>query len=642
MPTSVESGRGSSVGPAAVGGADAGATLSAPASAFQREGETVVARSFTGKRWKQRLCDERLGLALAQRLGCPEIVGRLLAARGIGPEEAALHLAPTLRELLPDPSHLIDMDKAVARISRAIRTGETIAIFGDYDVDGATSSALLRRYLRACGVEPLVYIPDRLLEGYGPNGPALLGLGDQGAQVVITVDCGITAHEPFERVRLYNEEYRKGNSPLDVIVIDHHQAEPKLPFAHAIVNPNRLDEESPHGQMAAVGVAYLLVVAVNRELRRSGHFQRKGIPEPDLLQWLDLVALGTVCDVARLTGINRALVAQGLKVMARRRNPGIAALADIARLEARPEAWHCGFFLGPRVNAGGRVGDPDLGMRLLSTDDPAEARELALRLDALNAERRAIEEQVLEAAMAQVAAARPSAVAFAVGQGWHPGVIGIVASRLKERFDRPACVLALENGIAKASARSVRGLDLGAAVIAARQAGLLVNGGGHAMAAGFTVEEGTIPALREFLEARIARDLAAANVEPSLSVDGALLPKACTVELAQQLQQLGPFGAGNPEPRFWLPAVRLAKIDVVGGAHLRMFVSGDMLGAGAAAGGGGQIKAMAFRVADQELGRALLAAGGRTVALAGRLRASEWMGKWSAELQIDDAAAVEE
>ena len=619
-----------------------GANSSAPGLAEQ-SGETVVARSFTGRRWKQRLADERAGLALSQRLGVPEIVGRLLAARGVGAEEAALYLAPTLREQLPDPSHLIDMDKAVERISRAIRTGETIAIFGDYDVDGATSSALLRRYLRACGAEPLVYIPDRMLEGYGPNGPALLGLGDQGAQVVITVDCGISAHEPFERVRAYNEEYRKGNSPLDVIVIDHHQAEPKLPFAHAIVNPNRLDETSEHGQMAAVGVAFLLVVAVHSDLRRRGWYKLKGLPEPDLLQWLDLVALGTVCDVAQLTGVNRALVAQGLKVMARRRNPGIAALADIAKLDAKPEAWHCGFFLGPRVNAGGRVGDPDLGMKLLSTDDPVEARALAQRLDELNAERRAIEAQVQEEAVAQiVAAGEPSAVAFAVGKSWHPGVIGIVASRLKERFDLPAIVLALENGVAKASGRSVRGLDLGAAVIAARQAGLLVNGGGHAMAAGFTVAEDKIPALREFLEARIARDLAAAQVEPSLSLDGALLPKACTVELAQQIQALGPFGAGNPEPRFWLPAVKIAKIDILGGAHVRMFVTGDMLGAGAKAGGGGQLKAMAFRVADQDLGRALLGAQGRAVALAGRLRVNEWMGKSSVELQVDDAALVED
>ncbi|MFN4282686.1 MAG: single-stranded-DNA-specific exonuclease RecJ [Alphaproteobacteria bacterium] len=619
------------------------AEVVATSAALATEGETVVARSFTGKRWKQRLADERAGLALSQRLGCPEIVGRLLAARGVGAEEAALYLAPTLREQLPDPSHLIDMDKAVERISRAIRTGETIAIFGDYDVDGATSSALLRRFLRACGAEPLVYIPDRMLEGYGPNGPALLGLGDQGAQVVITVDCGISAHEPFERVRAYNEEYRKGNSPLDVIVIDHHQAEPKLPFAHAIVNPNRLDEDSAHGQMAAVGVAFLLVVALHSDLRRRGWYRLKNLPEPDLLQWLDLVALGTVCDVAQLTGVNRALVAQGLKVMARRRNPGIAALADIAKLDAKPEAWHCGFFLGPRVNAGGRVGDPDLGVRLLSTDDPAEARALAQRLDELNAERRAIEAQVLEEAIAQVGAAgEPQAVVFAVGKSWHPGVIGIVASRLKERFDLPAIVLALENGVAKASGRSVRGLDLGAAVIAARQAGLLVNGGGHAMAAGFTVAEEKIPALREFLEARIARDLAAAKVEPSLSLDGALLPKACTVELAQQIQALGPFGAGNPEPRFWLPAVKIAKIDILGGAHVRMFVTGDMLGAGAKAGGGGQLKAMAFRAADQDLGRALLGAQGRAVALAGRLRVNEWMGKSSVELQVDDAALVED
>lgn len=356
-------------------------TASAPATdSSRRLGETVVARSVAGKRWHLRATDERLGLALSQKLGLPEIVGRLLAGRGIGLDDAEHYLNPTLRAALPDPSHLRDMDKAVARLARAIQDRETIAVFGDYDVDGATSSALLRRFLRACGLEPIVYIPDRLKEGYGPNGPAMQALAKQGASIVITVDCGITAHEPLDVA---------AEAALDVIVVDHHVAEPKLPRAFAVINPNRLDETSPHGNMAAVGVTYLLVIALNRALRDVG-FWHGGRQAPDLLQYLDMVALGTVCDIAKLTGVNRAFVAQGLKIMARRSNVGLAALGDVAKLENRPEAWHCGFFLGPRVNAGGRVGDADLGMRLLTTEDAGEAQAIAQRLDGLNVERREI------------------------------------------------------------------------------------------------------------------------------------------------------------------------------------------------------------------------------------------------------------
>ena len=611
----------------------AGAASAASASGSsikQGAGEIVIARSVSGKRWHLRASDERLGLALSQRLGVPEIVGRLLASRGIGPDEAADYLAPTLRAALPDPSHLRDMDKAVERLCRAIAARESIAVFGDYDVDGATSSALLRRYLRACGLEPIIYIPDRMIEGYGPNGPAMLALAKQGAKIVVTVDCGITAHEALATA---------AEAGLEVIVVDHHVAEPQLPRAFAVINPNRLDETSPHGQLAAVGVTYLLVVALQRRLRESGFWSAER-PAPDLMSYLDMVALGTVCDIARLTGVNRALVAQGLKVMARRGNIGLAALGDIAKLDSKPEAWHCGFFLGPRVNAGGRVGDADLGMRLLTTEDVGEAQAIAKRLDELNIERREIEARVIEDATAQVAAMGngngPSSLAFAVGRGWHAGVIGIVASRLKEQFNVPACVIALDdNGIGKGSGRSVKGVDLGAAVIAARQAGLLINGGGHPMAAGFTVTEADIPALRDFLSLRIAQELTDGDVGPSFSLDGALTPKAVTVELAETIQSLGPFGAGNGEPRFWLRAVRLIKPEILAGKHVRVFVTGD------ATGGNGRLKAVAFRCVDTPLGDALLNSGGVAVNLAGRLRLNDWMGRVTCEFQIDDMAVGE-
>ena len=452
-----------------------------------------VERSAGGRRWRSREGDARLGLTLAQRHGLPEVVGRIMAARGIGLEDAAVWLDPTLKALLPDPSQLKDMDRAADRIADAVRSGETIAIFGDYDVDGATSTALLLRFLRS--VEGLVatYIPDRMTEGYGPNAPALLSLRQRGAAVAVTVDCGITAFEPLETA---------AEAGLDVVVVDHHVAEPRLPRAHSVVNPNRLDDDSGHGQMAAVGVTFLLAVAVNRALRDAGWYA--GRPEPDLRQWLDLVALGTVCDVVPLTGVNRAFVAQGLKVMAQRGNPGIAALADIARMGEAPEAWHAGFLLGPRVNAGGRVGEAGLGAALLSASDYATALPIAQRLDAWNSERKEIEAACLEEAIALVEASDlHDGLVYAASEGWHPGVIGIVAGRLKERYNRPACVVALADGSGRGSGRSVSGVDLGSAVIAARQQGLLVNGGGHAMAAGFTVSADRQADFRAFLAERI-------------------------------------------------------------------------------------------------------------------------------------------
>ncbi len=582
-----------------------------------------VARSFSGLAWRPRLADSRVALMLAQRFELPEVVARAMAGRGIGPDEAEAFLNPSLRTQLPDPGHLLDMDKAAARIADAVVADERIAVFGDYDVDGATSSALLTRFFRALGTEIEVYIPDRIKEGYGPNGPAMKALAGRGARVVITVDCGISAFDALEEAR---------GAGLEVVVIDHHVAEERLPAARAIINPNRLDETSPHRQLAAVGVTFLLVVAVNRALRARGFFGAAR-PEPDLLQWLDIVALGTVCDQVRLTGVNRALVAQGLRVMAARGNIGLNALGDVARLDQKPEAWHLGFLLGPRINAGGRVGRPDLGSRLLATDDPEEAARLARELDAFNAERREIEAQVLEQALARAeelgGAERP--MLFIAGENWHPGVIGIVASRVIERFHRPVCVAGLDGEVAKGSGRSVPGIDLGAAVIAARQAGLLINGGGHAMAAGFTVARGRLEELSAFLEARIARQQAEVGEEVgrTLYLDGAVAPRAATPEMLERLAALAPFGQGNSEPRFVLPAVRIGKADVVGEDHVRLFVSG---------GDGGRLKAIAFRTAGKPLGKALLELGGMPLHLAGKLRADTWMGRNEVQLLVDDAA----
>ena len=581
-----------------------------------------VESSLTGRRWRLRAHDERDALALAQRFDLPEVVGRVLAARGVGLDDAAAFLAPTLRGLLPDPSVLKDMDTACERLAAAVMQNERIAIFGDYDVDGATSAALLGRYLAAVGARTRIYIPDRQKEGYGPNAPALLKLKGEGASVVVTVDCGTGAHEALAAAR---------DAGLDVIIADHHEAESALPPALAVVNPNRLDDRSGLGHLAAVGVAFLMAVGLNRTLRTAGWFKTR--VEPDLLQWIDLVALGTICDVVPLKGLNRALVTQGLKVMAGRANAGLVALADVARLDEPPGAYHAGFILGPRVNAGGRIGAPDLGVRLLSTDDAAEAADIARRLDGLNRERQEIEKRVLDEALAQVEAdGGAHALAFASGEGWHPGVVGIVAARLKERYNVPACVVALAGETGTGSGRSIAGVDLGAGVLAARQAGLLLKGGGHAMAAGFTVARDKIGDARRFLEERIATRVREAAIRPTLSFDGALRPDGVTVELAEKLAQVGPFGSGNSEPRFALAAARIGFAAVAGDAHVRCTISAE--------GPGRPLKAIAFRCLDTELGQALLNAKGGVLHLAGRVRLDTWNGASGVQFLIDDAAPV--
>jgi len=581
-----------------------------------------VERSISGRCWRSAPTDDRTALALAQRLSVPEIVARILAARGLGPDDAQAYLEPTVRDLLPDPSHLIDMDVAAERLAAAVIQGEHIAVFGDYDVDGGTSAALLHRFFGRVGAPVRIYVPDRLTEGYGPNTEAMLRLHAEGASVVVTVDCGTASFEPLAAA---------AEAGLDVIVVDHHVAEARLPRAAAVVNPNRLDQCSPCGHLAAVGVTFLLVVAVNRTLRQAGWYRDRA--EPNLLEWLDLVALGTICDAVALTGINRALVAQGLKVLARRGNAGLAALADVARLDRPPGAYHAGFIFGPRINAGGRIGEPGLGARLLACDEPAQAVAMAARLDELNRERQEIEAAVLAEAMAQVDAAEQTGerapLVFAVGEGWHPGVVGIVASRLVERFGRPACVVSLVGGQGTGSGRSVPGADLGAAVVAARQSGLLVKGGGHPMAAGFTVERQRLGAVRDFLADRLAVSVDAADRVPGLRIDGVLTTRGASVDLAAQLSRLEPFGAGNPEPRFAVTGARLVHVAPAGRDHLQCALAGE---------DGQRLDAIAFRCLDTALGAGLRNHDGRPLRVAGKLRENTWRGRTKVQLVIDDAA----
>lgn len=579
-----------------------------------------VSQSVSGRFWRPAGGDDRLALALAQRLGLPEVLGRVMAARGVTLDDADSFLQPSLRHSLPDPSVLVDMDKAAERLAGAVVDDEPIAIFGDYDVDGATSAAVLVRYLRAVGRDARIYVPDRETEGYGPNAAALERLHAEGICLVVTVDCGILAFDALASA---------AEGGLDVVVVDHHQAEPRLPAARAVVNPNRIDDESNLGGLAAVGLAFLFAIAVNRRLRDLGWFSSRR--EPDLLQWLDLVALGTVCDVVPLKGLNRVLVAQGLKVAARRRNLGLSILADVAGVDGQLSAYHLGFLLGPRVNAGGRIGRSDLGARLLTTEDGQEARTIAEQLDALNRERQAIEEMVLGAAIDAVEAEgqQDAPLILVGGENWHQGVVGIVASRLKDRYRRPAFALCDLGDTVKGSGRSMPGIDLGAAVTAARQAGLLLAGGGHAMAAGITVEAARLKELQAFLNDRIARQAQNLPRQASLTVDAVLAARAASRDLLDTLEQIGPFGAGHAEPRFAVPGCNLVRCDIVGNGHVRVIATG---------GDGGRIQGIAFRAANGPLGQALLENRGMPLHLAGHLRANDWRGRRDVQLVIDDAA----
>ena len=576
-----------------------------------------VERSLLGRRWQLRPACDRTVIALAQRHDLPEPLARVLAARGIDCDDASAFLAPTLRALLPDPLRLRDMEAAAARLAAAVQTGERVAVFANYDVDGATASAVLRRFLAAAGLASRVYVPDRLTEGYGPNTAALLRLHAEGVTLVITVDCGIGAHEPLAAAAA---------AGLDVIVVDHHQPGPALPRARAVINPKRLDEDGSLGHLAACGVAFLLAVAVNRCLRRAGWFA--GRPEPDLLWLLDLVALGTVCDLVPLTGINRAFVRQGLQVLARRRNAGLRALADVAGLKARPSAYDLAFVLGPRINAGGRVGRAADGARLLALDDDAEARMLASGLDRFNRERQAIEQSVFDDALVRLSGTGrdDDALVWVEGAGWHAGVVGIVASRLVERCHRPSIVVARDGDLATASCRSVPGFDIGAAINAAAAAGLLIKGGGHTMAGGFTTDAGRCAALKDFLAARWST-VASDRPAPVLDLDGVLGLKAASAPLLSALEGAAPFGIGNPEPRFALSAVRITRLAVIKDAHIGLTL---------ADGGGGRIEAFAFRAAQTALGRALHGHTGQTLHVAGRIGNPAAAGR--IRLTIDDAA----
>lgn len=551
-----------------------------------------------------------------------ELVDRLLLGRGVAREDLERHRTPTLRAFMPDPSLFRDMDKAAERLADAAEAREPVTIFGDYDVDGATSAALLVRLLRQLGCDPKAYIPDRLMEGYGPSGEALVRIAQGGARLIVTVDCGAQAFEALAMAR---------SAGVDVIVVDHHKCASQLPDGYAVVNPNRLDEAdeaAAHGHLAAVGVAFLLGAATLRVLRGRGFFA--GREEPRLIELLDLVALGTVADVAQLRGLNRAFVTQGLRVMARRGNVGLAALADAARLGRAPTCADLGWALGPRINAGGRVGKSDLGVRLLVTDDPGEAEAIAAELDRLNEERRAIEATVTEAAEALCAGQCHRAVALVAAPGWHPGVIGIVAGRLKEKLHKPVIVVALEGGTGKGSGRSIAGVDLGAAVLAARDFGLLLAGGGHAMAAGLTVAEGRLEALADFLDDRLAGDVARSQGERELLLDAVVAPGGVCPSLCDALEAGGPYGVGWPGPRVAAGPVAIVKADIVGSGHVRLVCAGE---------DGRRVKAIAFRMADGPLGRAMLAAPAyRKLWLAGRLKRDEYKGSAYAELHLEDAA----
>ena len=582
-----------------------------------------VEQSISGLAWRWRggnmeLAGPAVGLE-------DDIVTQLLLARGVAREDLARHRVPTLREFLPDPSHFRDMDAAADRLAQAVLGNETVTIYGDYDVDGATSAALLVRLLRGLGIGPRYYIPDRLLEGYGPSGAALVRLAQEGSSLIVTVDCGAMAHEALAAAH---------DIGVDVIVVDHHKCSPELPKAAALVNPNRLDESdegAAHGHLAAVGVAFLLGVALVRTLRGRGFFETR--PEPNLMALLDLVALGTVADVAQIRGLNRAFVAQGLKVMARRENVGMAALIDASRLNRPPSCSDCGFALGPRINAGGRVGEATLGVRLLTTEDPDEARAIAAQLSVLNEERRAIEATVQAEAEEQLASQHNRAVVVLAGRGWHPGVIGIVAGRIKEKTGKPALVIALdadEAGNGKGSGRSITGVDLGAAIIAAREAGLLVAGGGHAMAAGLTVAPDKLEALADWLDERLAGPVGRASAERSMLLDLAIAPGGLVPELVDTLDAAGPFGVGWPGPKIALGPVRLIKADVVGTDHVRVIASGQ---------DGASLKAVAFRAAETTLGQTLLhAPKDRRLWLAGRAKIDDWGAQPKAELHLEDAA----
>jgi single-stranded-DNA-specific exonuclease len=607
--------------------------MTLPASALPVEAPPAflgVAHSLTGKLWRDRL-DARgsaRALAITQRYQLPEMLARVLAGRDVEIDAVEDFLDPTIRKLMPDPFSVTQMEVAAKRIADAAVRNEKVAIFGDYDVDGATSAALLAWHLRHAGLDPLIHIPDRIFEGYGPNTEAVRQLAAKGATLLVTVDCGTTSLEPLMEARKLG---------MSVVVIDHHQCGDELPVVDALVNPNRPDDLSGLGHLAAVGLVLVTLVAVNRELRARG-FWSSEMPEPDLLGMMHHVALGTVADVAPLIGLNRAFVAKGLIAMRRRDHVGHTALMDVARLNGPPEAWHLGFMLGPRINAGGRIGCADLGVRLLLEGDISEAAKIAAELDRLNNERRVIEkaaeEQAEAEALASLGLEDKGSVIVTASQGWHPGVVGLVASRLKDKFSRPAFAVALEpGGIGTGSGRSIGGVDLGKAVRQAVHDGLLIKGGGHAMAAGVTLRKERLAEFRAFMENALAHDVAQSRHVNEIFVDGAISARGATTELATTLNRAGPFGSGNPEPILALPSHQLVYADEVGEAHLRLrFKSGD----------GAIVNGVAFRSIGQKLGNALTAHRGQILHVAGSLTVDRWQGTERVQLRVLDVAVPDQ
>ncbi len=575
--------------------------------------------SLSGNIWRMVQTDESWCARVAQAYEVPPYIAQILAGRHIAYDDVSAFLQPKIKDLMPDPYVLKDMEKAAKRTAEAVINGEKIAVIGDYDVDGATSTAELRRFFRAVGIEPIVHIPSRE-EGYGPNDLAFAEFKQSGVKLVITIDCGTTAFEPL------NKATQDG---FEIIVLDHHEAEAVLPEVYAVINPKRLDETNPYQYleyMSAVGVGFMFLVAVNRLLRQQGFYKTHS--EPPLMNWLDLVALGTVCDVVPLLGLNRAYVKQGLKVMASQQNLGLKNLMRIAKMETAPRAYHLGFVLGPRINACGRVGDANLGSRLLSTEDENEAKELAIKFDSFNGERKEIENFVLLEAIEQVEKeAQEYPMAFAYGDNWHQGVIGIVAGKLRERYNMPAFVMSIEPDEVKGSARSVDGLDLGMLIISAKEHGVIKGGGGHTMAAGFSLTTEQIPAFKEFVGEYVLKHLGNDKIVPILNIDCAVSLSAVNVGFAANLAMLEPFGTGNPEPQILLQNVQIIKPAIIGSGHVRCLLTSPS---------GATISAIAFRSADNEIGQALLNNHGDVYDVVGYIKLDEWQGRQKVQMIIND------
>jgi single-stranded-DNA-specific exonuclease len=581
-----------------------------------------VSRSLSGRLWRERPADAEVVRRHQLGLGLDEPLARALASRGVTADGGADYLNPTLKALFPDPSSFVDMDLAARILIDALIADRPMTVFADYDVDGASSAAQLVRWFRTQGKELPIYVPDRMTEGYGPSPAAFRRIRESGVELVVTVDCGAAAYEALACAKEIG---------LDVVVIDHHLMRDEIPEVAALVNPNRPGCGSGQGVLAAAGVAFVLLAALNREARGRGLFEDR--PEPDLRQWLDLAAMGAICDVTQLVGFNRALTTQGLKVMSAWRNPGLKALLDVAKGSGPASVFHAGFILGPRINAGGRIGRSDLGARLLSTDDPEEAAMLAAELDGLNASRKEVEREILEDAIRIIereSNQEGAALTMVAADGWHPGVIGIVASRLKERYRKPALVIGVDRAanIGKGSGRSQTGVNLGRAVQAALDEGLLLAGGGHAMAAGLSVRPDAIPELRAFLNERLAQEAQAAAEQDGLDIDALITTGGADRSLYQSFQALAPFGPGNPEPMFAAANVRVERPMALRGGHVRVTLTD---------GSGGRLKAVAWRAEDTEAGRRLLNEGG-AIHVAGRLKPDDWQGRESVELEIEDVA----